>query len=166
MGATILGVLLLASWTRTVIVRNALFGSIASRYLTLPSRKPCSPRLYFGPFRFINFITYKAPIFSPFITAVDNVRAYHRGTEYFVEANVVLPPNIPLWEAHGITQPLQDETEKLKEVDRCFVHGEFEASNSVNQPLLSSLESFCLFEEGLGRPREISAWCQFNPSTF
>lgn len=110
-----------------------------------------------APSEFINFITYKARTFSAFITAVDNVRVYHCGPEYFAEVNVVLPPNIPLWEAHEIAQPLQDEIEKLKEVDRCFVHGEFEASNSVSQPFLPSLEPFCLFKEGLGTPREISA---------
>ncbi|KIR62558.1 hypothetical protein I314_03503, partial [Cryptococcus bacillisporus CA1873] len=148
MGATILGVLVLASWTRTAHRNLAHLACILA------------------PSEFINFITYEALTFSPFITAADNVRAYHCGPEYFVEVNVVLPPNIPLWEAHGITQPLQDEIEKLKEVDRCFVHGEFEASNSVSQPFLSSLEPFCLFKEGLGTPREISAWCQFNPSIF
>nr|KIR47387.1 cation diffusion facilitator [Cryptococcus bacillisporus CA1280] len=148
MGATILGVLVLASWTRTAHRNLAHLACILA------------------PSEFINFITYEALTFSPFITAADNVRAYHCGPEYFVEVNVALPPNIPLWEAHGITQPLQDEIEKLKEVDRCFVHGEFEASNSVSHPFLSSLEPFCLFKEGLGTPREISAWCQFNPSIF
>ncbi|UOH83449.1 hypothetical protein LQV05_006179 [Cryptococcus neoformans] len=111
MGATILGVLVLASWTRTAHRNLAYLACILA------------------PSEFINFITYKALTFSPFITGVDNVRAYHCGPEYFVEINVVLPPNIPLWEAHGITQPLQDAIEELKDVDRCSVHGEFEASN-------------------------------------
>ncbi|AFR97068.2 cation diffusion facilitator [Cryptococcus neoformans C23] len=115
MGATILGVLVLASWTGTAHRNLAHLACISA------------------PSEFINFITYKALTFSPFITGVDNVRACHCGPEYFVEINVVLPPNIPLWEAHGITQPLQDAIEELKDVDRCFVHGEFEASNDEHR---------------------------------
>lgn len=49
-----------------LIVCNILFGSIASRYLILPSRKPCSPRLYFGPFRIHQFHHLQSTYFLPF----------------------------------------------------------------------------------------------------
>lgn len=111
MGATIIALIIITVWTRTVYEQFTFLAGITA------------------PPDFINLVTYKAMTFSPSITSVDTVRAYHSGPQYFVEVDIVLPPNMPLWEAHDIAQDLQDQIEKLKDVDRCFVHVDHEISH-------------------------------------
>ncbi|WVO18531.1 hypothetical protein L204_106250 [Cryptococcus depauperatus] len=111
LGATLIATTLIIVWTRTVYEQFTFLAGIAA------------------PPDFINFITYKAMTFSSRITSIDTVRAYHSGPQYFVEIDIVLPPEMPLWEAHDIAQDLQDQIEKLKDVDRCFVHVDHEISH-------------------------------------
>ncbi|XAO24501.1 hypothetical protein I312_103302 [Cryptococcus bacillisporus CA1280] len=111
MGATIIAMVIITVWTRTVYEQFTFLAGITA------------------PPDFINLVTYKAMTFSPSITSVDTVRAYHSGPQYFVEVDIVLPPEMPLWEAHDIAQDLQDQIEKLKDVDRCFVHVDHEISH-------------------------------------
>ncbi|WRT70197.1 uncharacterized protein IL334_007191 [Kwoniella shivajii] len=111
MGATIIAVCIIAVWTRTVYEQFTFLAGIAA------------------PPEFINLVTYKALTFSEHITSVDTVRVYHSGPQYFVEVDIVLPPEMPLWKAHDIAQELQDGIEKLKEVDRCFVHVDHEVDH-------------------------------------
>ncbi|ADV23950.1 cation diffusion facilitator 1 [Cryptococcus gattii Ru294] len=111
MGATIIAMVIITVWARTVYEQFTFLAGITA------------------PPDFINLVTYKAMTFSPSITSVDTVRAYHSGPQYFVEVDIVLPPEMPLWEAHDIAQDLQDQIEKLKDVDRCFVHVDHEISH-------------------------------------
>lgn len=37
--------------------------------------------------------------------------------------------DMPLWRAHDIAQDLQDQVEKLPDVDRCFVHIDHETDH-------------------------------------
>ncbi|KGB76876.2 cation diffusion facilitator 1 [Cryptococcus deuterogattii R265] len=111
MGATMIAMVIITVWTRTVYEQFTFLAGITA------------------PPDFINLVTYKAMTFSPSITSVDTVRAYHSGPQYFVEVDIVLPPEMPLWEAHDIAQDLQDQIEKLKDVDRCFVHVDHEISH-------------------------------------
>ena len=67
--------------------------------------------------------------FSDEIRKVDTCRVYHSGPRYFVEIDIVLPPEMPLWKAHDISQDLQDQIEALPDVDRCFVHVDHEVSH-------------------------------------
>ena len=67
--------------------------------------------------------------FSDEILQVDTCRVYHSGPQYFVEIDIVLPPEMPLWRAHDIAQDLQDQIEALPDVDRCFVHVDHEVSH-------------------------------------
>ncbi|WVO21267.1 uncharacterized protein IAS62_002574 [Cryptococcus decagattii] len=111
MGATIIAMVIITVWTHTVYEQFTFLAGITA------------------PPDFINLVTYKAMTFSPSTTSVDTVRAYHSGPQYFVEVDIVLPPEMPLWEAHDIAQDLQDQIEKLKDVDRCFVHVDHEISH-------------------------------------
>jgi divalent metal cation (Fe/Co/Zn/Cd) transporter len=52
------------------------------------------------------------------IKKIDTVRAFHFGTSYFVEIDIVLPENMPLKEAHDIGEELQKKIEDLPEVER------------------------------------------------
>jgi divalent metal cation (Fe/Co/Zn/Cd) transporter len=46
--------------------------------------------------------------------------------DYFVEVDIVMDGNTPLWKAHDISQKLQDKIEVLPNVERAFVHVDHE----------------------------------------
>ena len=75
--------------------------------------------------------------FNSEIQKVDTCRVYHSGPRYFVELDIVLEPEMPLWKAHDISQDLQDQIEALPDVDRCFVHVDHEVEH---KPVSSTLE--------------------------
>ncbi|KAJ8762662.1 hypothetical protein K2173_010683 [Erythroxylum novogranatense] len=60
------------------------------------------------------------------IKHIDTVRAYTFGYHYFVEADIVLPEQMSLSQAHNIGEALQEKLEQLPEVERAFVHVDFE----------------------------------------
>ncbi|KAE8661266.1 Metal tolerance protein 9 [Hibiscus syriacus] len=60
------------------------------------------------------------------IQHIDTVRAYTFGSHYFVEVDIVLPEDMLLNKAHNIGEKLQEKLEQLPEVERAFVHIDFE----------------------------------------
>lgn len=60
---------------------------------------------------------------------IDTVRAYTFGSHYFVEVDIVLPADMPLQEAHDIGESLQEKLELLPEIERAFVHLDYEFSH-------------------------------------
>jgi hypothetical protein len=67
--------------------------------------------------------------FNTAIKQIDTCRIYHSGPNYFVEIDIVMDGDMPLWRAHDIAQDLQDQIEKLPDVDRCFVHIDHETDH-------------------------------------
>ncbi|KAL2495724.1 Metal tolerance protein 10 [Forsythia ovata] len=63
------------------------------------------------------------------IKHIDTVRAYTFGSHYFVEVDIVLPEDMLLSIAHNIGETLQEKLEQLPEVERAFVHIDFEFSH-------------------------------------
>ena len=63
------------------------------------------------------------------IEKVDTVRAFHFGHSFLVEVDIVLPPEMTLREAHDIAEPLQQKIESLINVERAFVHIDYEATH-------------------------------------
>lgn len=57
---------------------------------------------------------------------VDVCRAYHFGPKFLVELEVVLPRDTLLFESHDLGMELQYEIESREEVERCFVHIDYE----------------------------------------
>lgn len=57
---------------------------------------------------------------------IDVCRAYHFGPKFLVELEVVLPKNTLLFESHDLGMELQYEIESREEVERCFVHIDYE----------------------------------------
>jgi Predicted Co/Zn/Cd cation transporters len=47
----------------------------------------------------------------------------------FVEIDIVMDANTPLWKAHDISQLLQDKIEVLPNVERAFVHVDHETTH-------------------------------------
>ncbi|EGN93650.1 hypothetical protein SERLA73DRAFT_189385 [Serpula lacrymans var. lacrymans S7.3] len=83
-----------------------------------------------APHEFLQLIIYKAMTFSEEIEKIDTVRAYHSGPDYFVEVDIVMDANTPLWKAHDISQQLQDKIEVLPNVERAFVHVDHETTHA------------------------------------
>ena len=79
---------------------------------------------------FLTKLTYLAWNSDPRILGVDTVRAYTFGPAFFVEVDVVLPEDMSLRVAHDIGEALQDRIEKLPEVERAFVHIDFETEHA------------------------------------
>ncbi|OCB87108.1 CDF manganese transporter [Sanghuangporus baumii] len=129
-GAVIIASGVIASWSRTVYKQFELLAGKSA------------------PHDFIKLITYKAMIFSDVIEQIDTIRAYHvsfssltsgrnsvlrneqSGPQYFVEVDVVMSADTPLWRAHDLSQQLQDKIEVLPNVGRAFVHVDHETTHT------------------------------------
>lgn len=53
-----------------------------------------------------------------------------RAQDYYVEIDVVMDANTPLWKAHDLSQQLQDKIEVLPNVGRAFVHVDHETTHT------------------------------------
>jgi len=102
----------IVAWTRTIYAQFELLAGKSA------------------PHDFLQLIIYKATTFSDEIEKIDTVRAYHSGPDYFVEVDVVMDANTPLWKAHDISQQLQDKIEVLPNVERAFVHVDHETTHA------------------------------------
>ncbi|BBG99652.1 Cation efflux family protein [Prunus dulcis] len=119
-GAILLAVYTIVNWSGTVM-ENAvsLVGQSA-------------------PTEFLQKLTYLV-IMHPEVKRIDTVRAYTFGVLYFVEVDIELPEEIPLKEAHAIGETLQIKIEKLPEVERAFVHLDFECEHKPEHSVLVKL---------------------------
>ncbi|TPP65098.1 Metal tolerance protein 6 [Fasciola gigantica] len=60
------------------------------------------------------------------IERLDTIRAFHFGSHFLVEVDIVLPMGMCLKEAHDIGEELQKKLERLENVERAFVHLDYE----------------------------------------
>lgn len=79
---------------------------------------------------FINKVTMIAFAHDKRVVSVDTVRAYTFGVCYLVEVDIQLDAQMPLREAHDIGESLQQKLELLDEVERAFVHLDYETTHS------------------------------------
>uniref|UniRef100_A0A0D6QRB0 Uncharacterized protein n=1 Tax=Araucaria cunninghamii TaxID=56994 RepID=A0A0D6QRB0_ARACU len=122
-GAIVLAVYTISVWSVTVFETAAsLVGQSAS------------PEM-------LQKLTYLVLSHDPVIKHVDTVRAYTFGVLYFVEVDIELPDNLPLKEAHTIGESLQIKLESLEEVERAFVHLDFESEHKPEHSVLAKLPS-------------------------
>jgi cation diffusion facilitator family transporter len=66
---------------------------------------------------------------SPMISAIDTVRAYYSGPRLVVEVDVVMDPNESLRSTHDVAEELQMKLESLPNVERAYVHVDYETSH-------------------------------------
>ncbi|KAG2022733.1 cation diffusion facilitator 1 [Coprinopsis cinerea AmutBmut pab1-1] len=111
-GALIIGLGIIFSWLRTIWFQFELLAGKSA------------------PHEFIQYLIYQAATFSDDIKQIDTVRAYHSGPSYFVEIDIVMDAETPLWKAHDLSQQLQDKIETLPDVERAFVHVDHETSHT------------------------------------
>ncbi|KAJ3122441.1 hypothetical protein HK098_002814 [Nowakowskiella sp. JEL0407] len=78
---------------------------------------------------FLQRLTYLALTHDTRIVEVDTVRAYHSGSRIWTEVDIVLPRDMTLQEAHDIGESLQFKLETVENVERAFVHLDYESSH-------------------------------------
>uniref|UniRef100_A0A2P2MI30 Uncharacterized protein MANES_10G037600 n=1 Tax=Rhizophora mucronata TaxID=61149 RepID=A0A2P2MI30_RHIMU len=107
-GAIILALYTIRTWSMTVLENvNSLVG------------KSATPD-------YLQKITYLCWNHHKAIRQIDTVRAYTFGSHYFVEVDIVLPASMTLQEAHDIGETLQEKLERLPDIERAFVHLDYE----------------------------------------
>lgn len=77
--------------------------------------------------------------YTPPIPRLLTAYVLQSGPDYFVEIDVVMDANTPLWKAHDVSQQLQDKIEVLPNVERAFVHVDHETTHI---PVRSRLQQF------------------------
>jgi len=107
-GAIILSVYIIYNWIQTALY-----------YIRMMTGTTASPDE-------IQKLTYLACRFDTKVIKVDTVRAYHVGVKLYVEVDIVLDRDVPLAEAHDVGECLQELIEKFPEVERAFVHLDYE----------------------------------------
>nr|AFK48256.1 unknown [Lotus japonicus] len=117
-GAIIIALYTINTWAKTVIENVwSLLGRTA-------------------PPDFLAKLTYLIWNHHEQIKHIDTVRAYTFGAEYFVEIDIVLPQDMPLHLAHNIGETLQEKVEQLPEVERAFVHIDFEFTHRPEHKIM------------------------------
>ncbi|KAG2396899.1 Metal tolerance protein [Vigna angularis] len=118
MGAIIIAVYTISTWAKTVIENVwSLIGRTA-------------------PPDFLAKLTYLIWNHHEEVKHIDTVRAYTFGAHYFVEVDIVLPEDMPLSQAHNIGETLQEKLEQLPQVERAFVHIDFEFTHRPEHKMM------------------------------
>ncbi|CUS08911.1 unnamed protein product [Tuber aestivum] len=110
-GAIILSLLILGLWSRAAYREFLLLVGVTAEQSVL------------------RLITYISMTHSPLITQIDTVRAYHSGPRIIVEVDVVMPATTALQVTHDIAEELQVKLESLPDVERAYVHVDYETSH-------------------------------------
>lgn len=121
MGAILLSLLISTIWLRTAYSEfQLLIGVTADTQMQ-------------------QWITYIAMTHSPSVTGIDTVRAYHSGPRIIVEVDVVMDPENSLKNSHDIAEELQMKLESLPDVERAYVHIDYETSHKPEHFLKKEL---------------------------
>jgi divalent metal cation (Fe/Co/Zn/Cd) transporter len=76
---------------------------------------------------------------SDAIRQIDTVRAYHSGPRLIVEVDIVMDPNDTLRSTHDVAEELQIKLESLPNVERAYVHVDFETDHAPEHFLKKEL---------------------------
>jgi cation diffusion facilitator family transporter len=110
-GAIVLSVVVSAIWLRTAFAEFMLLvGVVASVEIQ-------------------QLITYVCLTHSPLIRQIDTVRAYHSGPRLIAEVDVVMDPDASLQATHDVAEELQFKLESLPDVERAYVHVDYETTH-------------------------------------
>ena len=75
---------------------------------------------------FLKKITWLAVNHDQRIRCIQRVIAFHFGVRYLVEVHIVLPGEMSMRESHDLSESLQQKIERLSDVERAFVHTDYE----------------------------------------
>ena len=128
MGAMLLSVLIIFLWSRTAYSEfQLLIGVTADTAMLQHITYICKPPLLF-PLSITN-LWATAMTHSPAIRQIDTVRAYHSGPRLIVEVDVVMDPEASLRATHDVAEELQIKLESLPDVERAYVHVDYETDH-------------------------------------
>jgi cation diffusion facilitator family transporter len=110
-GAIVLSVVVSTIWLRTAFTEFLLLvGVVASVEMQ-------------------QLITYVCVTHSPSIHQIDTVRVYHSGPRLIAEVDIVMDPTESLNATHDVAEELQFKLESLPEVERAYVHVDYETTH-------------------------------------
>ncbi|KAI4801447.1 cation diffusion facilitator 1 [Aureobasidium sp. EXF-8845] len=92
-----------------------------------------------APTHILQWITYISMTHSPDIVSLDTVRAWYSGPRITVEVDIVLHPGMTLKETHDIAEDLQNKLEGLPDVERAYVHSDYETEHRAEHFLKKEL---------------------------
>lgn len=139
MGAILLSCLVSFLWLRTAYSEfMLLIGVTADTQMQQLITYICKPLPFESPSS-IMILTGKAMTHSPAITAIDTVRAYTSGPRLVVEVDVVMDPNATLMATHDVAEELQIKLESLPDVERAYVHVDYETTHKPEHFLKKEL---------------------------
>jgi divalent metal cation (Fe/Co/Zn/Cd) transporter len=73
------------------------------------------------------------------IKAIDTVRAYYSGPRLIVEVDIVMDADDTLKSTHDVAEELQIKLESLPNVERAYVHVDYETSHAPEHFLKKEL---------------------------
>ncbi|ATY66599.1 cation diffusion facilitator 1 [Cordyceps militaris CM01] len=74
-------------------------------------------------------ITYVCLTHSDAVQGIDTVRVYHSGPRLIAEVDIVMDPGCSLRESHDIAEELQIKLESLPDIERSYVHIDYETTH-------------------------------------
>lgn len=74
-------------------------------------------------------ITYVCVTHSDAIQGIDTVRVYHSGPRLIAEVDIVMDPTQTLQESHDVAEALQFKLEDLPDIERAYVHIDYETTH-------------------------------------
>lgn len=84
-----------------------------------------------APQDFLNKVVYVSITHDERIQKIDTVRAYHAGDKYYAEVDIIMDEGEPLKVTHDVSQTLQRKLEGLADVERAFVHVDYDFEHDV-----------------------------------
>jgi divalent metal cation (Fe/Co/Zn/Cd) transporter len=76
---------------------------------------------------------------SPEVKAIDTVRAYYSGPRLIVEVDIVMDADDSLKHTHDVAEDLQFKLESLPNVQRAYVHVDYETDHAPEHFLKKEL---------------------------
>ncbi|RMZ67242.1 cation efflux family [Pyrenophora seminiperda CCB06] len=134
-GAILIGVLILTSWAANAFDHVWLLVGKSA------------------PQEFISKLIYLVVTHDTRIQKVDTCRAYHAGQNYYVEVDIVMDEGQPLKVTHDVAQTLQRKLEGLADVERAYVHVDYEDVHDIyeeHKPLYEVTQSRTIKERVKG----------------
>lgn len=110
-GAILLSIIVSANWLRTAFTEFLLLVGIVANV------------------EIQQLITYVCLTHSPDIRQIDTVRVYHSGPRLIAEVDIVMDPQSTLQDTHDVAEELQFKLESLPDVERAYVHVDYETTH-------------------------------------
>ncbi|KAM3527652.1 hypothetical protein NHJ13051_002843 [Beauveria bassiana] len=110
-GAILLSILISTVWMRTAFGEFLLLVGVSASV------------------EFQQLITYVCLTHSDAVEGIDTVRVYHSGPRLIAEVDIVMDPDCSLRESHDIAEELQIKLESLPDIERSYVHIDYETTH-------------------------------------